>query len=479
MMNTAVKNLCIYHILDGLRIGLSHFSGPSRAALLFAEKLEDPMRIYDPQELLRGHEPKLKELYLDSDGWRRCDAVGDELEGSGLIIPEKNLELAGLISHGGRSRSIAYQMWFTEHHPDLCSPVPTERWLEHAVGLLAHDFTNEDAFYVGISRYVLREYATHAVRDYIRDELNLLFGWDVRLEIYPILDAVIGISKTLEEGCAARGSLVFVEPEAVDGISFMVTFPATERPGLKNFKHVRKLMLAVEDSNRCLISDSSEVIGIAAGELPSCQLTADYRGGYGFLSLAGKPVCSFFDGSFHSSTRRPNLVQLEEALIELEVDSSVRHGLYQIASAIVGTSRERQHGCSLAIDLGSTRVTIPGQQLGTSLNLTQQDHLELAQSLAKVDGALHIGADLCLHAFACLLDGEGVPGEDRARGARFNSALRFTARHPEIIVVVVSIDRPVSVIQGGVELTAQCEWRSFATGISTPPTLSDWLLENR
>jgi len=107
MMNSAVKNLCIYHILDGLRIGLSHFSGPSRAALLFAEKLEDPIRIYDPQELLRGHEPKLKELYLDCDGWRRCDAVCDELEGSGLIIPEKNLELAGLISHGGRSRSIA------------------------------------------------------------------------------------------------------------------------------------------------------------------------------------------------------------------------------------------------------------------------------------------------------------------------------------------------------------------------------------
>ena len=62
MLNRAVKNLCIYHILDGLRIGLSHFSGPSRAALLFAEKPDDPMRIYDPQELLRGHEPKLERL---------------------------------------------------------------------------------------------------------------------------------------------------------------------------------------------------------------------------------------------------------------------------------------------------------------------------------------------------------------------------------------------------------------------------------
>lgn len=479
MINSAIKNLCIYHILDGLRIGLSHFSGPSRAALLFAEKPDDPMRIYDPQELLRGHEPKLKELYLDSDRWRRLNVDPDELLACGLIDPERNLQLTGLVSFGGRSWSIAYQMWFTEHHPDLCSTAPTERWLEHAVCLLATDFASEEAFYVGNSRYVLREYATHAVRDHIRDELNRLFGWDVPLEIYPILDTVLGISKTPEEGSWPRGRLVFVDPGAIDEISFMVTFPVNERPALKNFKHVRKLMLAVEESSLHLIADGSEVIGIAAGKLPRCHLTADYRGGYGFLSLADKPVCSFFDGSFHSTTRRPNLVQVEEALIELKADPAIRDELFKIASAIVGKSRERAHGCSLVIDLDTPQVEIPGQKFETPLDLTRQDYLELAQSLAKVDGALHIGSDLHLHAFACLLDGLGVPGEDRARGARFNSALRFTAMHPRVIVVVVSSDRPVSVMYGGMELTAQCEWCSFSACISTPPTLADWIQEAR
>jgi len=259
----------------------------------------------------------------------------------------------------------------------------------------------------------------------------------------------------------------------------MVTFPVYERPALKNFKHVRKLLLAVEESNRHLISDGSEVIGIATGELPPCRLTADYRGGHGFLSLVDKPVCSFFDGSFHSTTRRPNLVQMEEALIELEADPSMTHLLYQIVSAIVGKSRERSHGCSLVIDLGIPRVDIPGQKLDSPLDLTRQNYLELAQSLAKVDGALHIGSDLHLHSFACLLDGLGVPGEDRARGARFNSALRFTAMHPRVIVVVVSSDRPVSVMQGGMELTARCEWCSFSACISTPPTLAEWIQEAR
>jgi len=80
-----------------------------------------------------------------------------------------------------------------------------------------------------------------------------------------------------------------------------------------------------------------------------------------------------------------------------------------------------------------------------------------------------------LHAFACLLDGRAIVGEDRARGARFNSALRFTAQNENVVVVVVSSDRRISVLQGGVELTAQCEWKSFSEFATLPPTLEQWL----
>jgi hypothetical protein len=92
-----------------------------------------------------------------------------------------------------------------------------------------------------------------------------------------------------------------------------------------------------------------------------------------------------------------------------------------------------------------------------------------------VDGALHIGADLHLHAFACLLDGLSVPGEDRSRGARFNSALRFTAMHKDLIVVVVSSDRPVSVMHGGAEMTAACELKAVCDIPTRPPTMVEWL----
>ena len=101
--------------------------------------------------------------------------------------------------------------------------------------------------------------------------------------------------------------------------------------------------------------------------------------------------------------------------------------------------------------------------------------MEFATSLSKVDGALHIGFNGYLHRFACLLDGKNITGENRARGARFNSALRFTADHENLIVVVVSSDRPVSIIQGGVELTAQCEYKPLTKLMGLPPTIKRWL----
>jgi hypothetical protein len=61
-----------------------------------------------------------------------------------------------------------------------------------------------------------------------------------------------------------------------------------------------------------------------------------------------------------------------------------------------------------------------------------------------------------------------------ARGARYNSALRYTAEHEQTIVVVVSSDRPVSIIQGGVELTAACVLKTMR-GCPSPPRLEEWL----
>lgn len=475
MFSESVKHLCIYNILDGLRDGLTQYSGLSRAALVYAEKPDDEIRIYDPQDLLQGHEPKLEKLYLDYESWRDYPPAFKGMNTFGHVYPEGNLQLAGLISCGGKSSSLFYQMWFTEHHPDMCSIGPTEKWLEHAVYLLSHDYAYEDVVYTNMTRYVLREYAAHAVRDFILDEINKRLGWDTQIWIYPILEATLGISKTREEGAWPRGQLIFIDSKEPGNMSFLVQFPVNERPKLENHKHVRKLLISVEQSERKLVSDGESIIGIAETKLPDFRITSDFRGHFGFLRLAGDPVCSFADGSFHSTTYKANLVHLEESLLETELDTDFRDLLFSITREVVQDAGERKHGCTLVLDLNQTPVDIPGQQLVAPLDLRRTDCLDFAKSASKVDGALHIGGDGLLYGFACLLDGRSVPGENRARGARFNSALRFTAEHKDVIVVVVSMDRPVSIIQGGVELTAQCEWRTFTSLSKQPPAMKEWI----
>jgi hypothetical protein len=433
------------------------------------------MRVYDPQNLLRGHEPIFEELYLVSGDWRENIRLSNETKKFRHMVPEKNLELAGLISCGGRSSSVFYQMWFSEHHPDMCSIGPTECWLEHAAWRLSHDVANEEELYTGISGSFLSEYSTHAIRDYVVDQMNVILGWDTQLRVYPILDAVLGISRTREERQWPVGELIFIDERSLPELEFIVRFPEMGQPNLTNFKHVRKLLLSVENSNCRLVSEGKTILGIAGEKLPKFGIIADYRGRHGFLAINDDTVCSFSDGRFKSSTHRANLVNVEEILLESGLDDETSNRLYKIIGSVVHCAESHEHGCTLVIDLNQQPVQISGQRLERPLDLRLPQNLELSKSLARVDGALHFGADACLHGFACLLDGRTVSAEDRARGARYNSALRFTSEHDNIFVVVVSSDRPVSVIQEGVEISAQCQWRPKISCAETHQTLKEWI----
>jgi DNA integrity scanning protein DisA with diadenylate cyclase activity len=193
------------------------------------------------------------------------------------------------------------------------------------------------------------------------------------------------------------------------------------------------------------------------------------------LRINEEAVCSFSDGRFKSGTHRANLVNVEEILLESSLDNETSNRLYKFIASVVHFAESHEHGSTLVIDLNEQPVQISGQRLEKPLDLQLPRNLELSKSLSKVDGALHIGADVCLHGFACLLDGRTVRGEDRARGARYNSALRFTSEHDNIVVVVVSSDRPVSVLQEGVELNAQCQWRSEFSYAESHRTLKEWI----
>ncbi len=466
---------CLRETLSGLREGLSLFSGTSRTAVIFAIKQNDDLEIYDPQNLLRGHEPKLEAIYFGDEQW--CKPIDRTFFKNiySYIEPQVNVHLDGLIAIGGSSVPVYYQMWFTEHHPNLCSTLPIECWLEHAVLRFSHDMANDSTLYTGISGNYLREYATHAVDDCIVDKAGLFLGLDFQIHIYPVLEAILGISKTNEEGVRPYGALTFIEPRFLKDIQFIARFKASEQPLLSNFKHVRKLLQAVEHSNRTLISDGKNIVGISNKNIPQFHITADYSGKIGFLAAGDETLCSFHDGSYSSNTHRAKLFEIEEALLDFDIEPSVGSDMFQVIAELVHNAEDKKFGCTFVIDLAPVPTATAGQALIPPISLRNPSELALAAALSKVDGALHIRSDLHLYSFACLLDGHRVTNEDRSRGARYNSALRFTSQHPQTIVVVVSADRPVSIFFQGKELSNSYDYNHAAQCSLFPMPLRKWL----
>lgn len=475
MVDKYFVNRCLRETLSGLREGLSLFSGPSRSAIIFSLQRNDELYICDPHNLLRGYEPKLKAIYIDDDGWKKKCTQHQSLRSYSHIESHSDLQLDGLISYGGSSEPVCYQMWFTEHLPNICSPWPTECWLEHAVLRFSHDMANDSTLYTGISGSFLREYAKHAVHDCLVDKSETMLGLDIKLQIDTILNVILAISKTSEEGKRPHGTLSFVEPQHIAKTAFIVRFHDNAKPLVTNVKHVRKLLQAVEYSNRTLISDGHAIVGVAENTLDTFFIAADFQGKFGFLSVHNEVICSFQDGTYSSNTHRAKLFEVEEALLDFDMEPSIRNDMFQIIAYLVHNAEDKMFGCTFVVDMAKTSTAISGQELTPPINLMQSTELELAAALSKLDGALQIRADLHLHAFACLLDGYRVDNEDRARGARYNSALRFTAQHPETIVVVVSSDRPVSIFRQGAEILNKfSDTESYQCNLFPLP-LHEWL----
>lgn len=455
----AFKKLCIANILNGVSDGLRRYSNPSRVALLFAQGAKDPVQVFDPQDLLFGHETVLNEVFVvHEERWRQHIEEQINSQPKGHLIPQENLGLSGLIAFAGASSEFFYQIWFTEHHPDMCSIKPTEKWLEQAASLLVHDYTSCNPP-INCSDYVVKNYALQAIADYMVDERNSHLGYDTKIQIPTILNHILSISKTREEGAWARGCLFFTDPVNINAIDFLTMFQRNERPVISNIKHIRKLLVSVERSNRKLVSDGNDIVGISLAPVPEYAIVADFRGDHGFLGMGTQKIASFCDGNFYSTTRKNRLVELEELLLDSSLEIEAAGTLFSIVSGLIHKAGYSHYGSTVVIDMNDTPLALSGHVLDPPLCLMNSDNYDLAGAFMRIDGAVQITSDAKIRGFGCLLDGQSVSWENMARGARYNSALRFSATTSNVIVVVVSADRPISIIYNGIELNGTSRWK--------------------
>ncbi len=468
-------NLTVFHLLSGLHQGLSRFSGQSRVALIVAVKPNDPLCVCDPQDLLKEHKREVFDYYIQKNAWtQNLIGVNDSSGDSGKLVG--CAELPGTISVGYSSTGLFYQAWFAEHHQSAPGTGVIECWLNHCAYVLSCE-----PFRWGRPRVhprtlgtALEWYTLQAIQGHLESELYGVVGRSSRLSIDDLLSDIAGISTTYEEGRRASGKLVIVEEELLPNLNFLAYFPQSDTLRLGNWKHTRKLLSTVQDTPLGLVSDGDRIVGVSSGRLPDYALSIEFKSGRGEISLNRVPVCTVSDGRFYSSRLTPNLEALGTALNRIALRAKATKRLLGIVSRIAETAIQERHGCTLVIDPTETPADLAGQRLEPAIDLKPAKTLRLAFSMAKVGGALHIDVRGFLHAFGCILDGSSVDNEDHSRGARFNSALRFSAVNENLIPVVISEDRHLFVFLHGIHLTEPPVHPPISEIQAKPATVQEW-----
>ncbi len=110
----------------------------------------------------------------------------------------------------------------------------------------------------------------------------------------------------------------------------------------------------------------------------------------------------------------------------------------------MGFAVQAEHGTTLVISKDAKGESVRLQKHGGI-----ESFVPTAATIAgasAIDGAMMIDLDGTCHGVGLILDGEVGEKEDPARGARYNSVLRYLGKHDDCVVVVVSEDRMIDVL---------------------------------
>lgn len=254
-----------------------------------------------------------------------------------------------------------------------------------------------------------------------------------------ILTACNTISSLFYEKAVGHGKLVLARKDH-PAIRAQLRFPRP--PQLQDFRGARKL-LETTLSKLPLHSDTEELFGLVsitdydgAGEdLFEVEIIGHH---HWELRHAGLTLMRVSYGQ--PALPRPtfNRQKLRSDLQRIFRDSPVVN--HDKLVALVEQAERESHGTTLVI---SAAAAAEAARLAPQATLIEPHELnaDLLKHLTPIDGALLIGPDATCHAIGVILDGDATDQGDAARGARYNSAVRYVAsRDHACLAVVVSSD---------------------------------------
>jgi DisA bacterial checkpoint controller nucleotide-binding len=311
--------------------------------------------------------------------------------------------------------------------------------LSLATKALVQPDAGDELYVLGASA---EEIAQRAAANLVTSSVRMtgsLYGSD----LYAALTAV---STTRYEGASGYGSVIVAGNDAAD-VAVDVKLRSPVR--IAETRALRK-MLEISDRDKLgLVTDGHAITALGHVEPsydPSEERIFEFNvvGQGHWLMRHGHDV--LFEAEFGEPKLRKERIDREKFVDSVErlfgegrADSDK---LWDLALA----AADQAHGTMLVI---SDAADDEAERLSAQAMLIEPEQLspQLLRQATSIDGAVLFGPDGTCHALGVILDGTASHLGDRARGARFNSALRYlTNPAAATMIVLVSEDGMIDVL---------------------------------
>ena len=240
------------------------------------------------------------------------------------------------------------------------------------------------------------------------------------------------------ERSGAKGHLVVTNP---DNLVNKLTVTVQDPVRLRDARSARK-MLELTDETKALLTDGGVIFGL--GECLSAPDVATITiEGHAKWSLSVNGTTLMKVANEHAALPKPILDKnLFRDVARRKVGSVEVERIWDIFQCAL----ENDHGTTIVISEDPVSEIQRLGQEALAIKPEYLDHRDVAR-LGRIDGAIMLGPDGRCYAFGVILDGRATSSGDRARGARFNSSIRYQ-RTSEIgtLVIVISDDGTVDLI---------------------------------
>lgn len=257
-----------------------------------------------------------------------------------------------------------------------------------------------------------------------------------------LLDRVNAIAVLPYEGSPARGRLVLASREHP---SLRRTVAFLDGVSLRDPKAARKTLQVVSDEG--LLWCSGEILIGLAVNAAAYDATHEDRFEVAFTGAARWQLLHANRSLLeleHGAPRLPR-PRVDRTAFATRVGARLPAATIEPLWAVVEAAKEQKHGTMVVI---SSEAATEAERLAPQLLRIEPQLLDAStiMQLSAIDGALILDVEGRCHAFGVILDGTASPGRGTlSRGARHNSAIRYTDSHAQAVAVVVSEDGDVTV----------------------------------